>query len=121
MTETGLAFLYKKIITLEKDIQSNTKKLGPNIDYKKGIEQAFLNSLVILEPITEDTELLIPDKPCPDGQILRLHHHNRFDNSASYIIKDKTGTVLLKIGANLSYSLIWREASSDWVTIQGIM
>ena len=124
MSVSGLAFIYKQITSFKNDLsklQEKKLKLGPNTEYKKGIELAFLNSLVILEPITEDIELFIPDTPCPDGQILRLHHHNSFSNTSSYIIKDKTGTTLIKIGANQSYSLIWRENSSDWVIMQGII
>ena len=95
--------------------------LNDNITYENAIDEAYLNKLVILEPIISDIIINIPDKSTPDGQILRLHHHNNYENTAVYIITDKNGNILIKIGANQSYSLIWREKTSDWVIIQGII
>jgi len=86
---------------------------------------AYGDYIGVLEAPTENTDITLPEDAGTtervDGKMLRFFSNAPASNSFYYSVKEDGGSEIFKIKGQEAYTMIWREVSSNWLVVPGII
>lgn len=89
------------------------------------INDAWADYIGVLQVVSSNTDLiLLPnsgDYVRVDGKMLRFFCNAPSNDAHHYAVMEDGGSTLFQIHGQEAYTMIWREATTDWLVVPGII
>lgn len=89
------------------------------------ITDAWDDHIGVLASVASNTDLVLPTNGGAttrvDGKMLRFFCNAAANDSHHYLVKEDGGSTIFQIHGQEAYTMIWREATTDWLVVPGIL